>query len=45
MGGRDGDGGGRGLDMVCEGADAVGEVLMDRGRMRGVGELAGGVTD
>lgn len=39
MGGRDSDGGGGGVDMVRERADAVGEALMSEGRRRGIGRL------
>ncbi len=42
---RGGDGGGRELDAVREGGDAVGEGLVDRGRMSGVGGLGDGVGD
>lgn len=43
MGGRDGDDGRGGVDVVCEGTDAVGEALMGRGRRRERGGLSGGV--
>lgn len=39
LGGHHGNGGGGWAGMVAEGADALGGVLVDRGRRRGTGGL------